>query len=159
LLSTSSKKVQLLNIRLASFGKSFKKGLIVAKYRFSEINLNQLPIQLKSLFPYSSTLFANEPLFLKTPRVFIPGYKAVVNGFEVVPLRAKDGTLMIPVAHPDLEQRIGFQNVTLDYQGTSFMRFSHLVSLLAWFLLGFLGLFLTYLGSLPKKIRLEIAML
>lgn len=70
-----------------------------------------LPLALESLVPLAVTVQAPAAGFLETPRVFVPGYAATVNG---VPARvgvSPAGLVMVPVPP-------GSSKVRLDYPGT-----------------------------------------
>ncbi|HWA10178.1 MAG TPA: hypothetical protein VG838_12065 [Opitutaceae bacterium] len=88
-----------------------------------------LPIQVRSLAPYRVTLQSPEPGLLETPRMFLDGYRATVNGKSVDVRRSEDGLVAVPVPG-------GSSEVTLAYVGRAWLRFSYWLSLLSWTGLG-----------------------
>ncbi len=82
-------------------------GVSVKAIRFRPTTL---PIQLRGLMPYEATVRASVAGYLETPQVFVPGYKATVNGV-VVPVRHSfEGLVAVPVP-------AGASDITVSYPG------------------------------------------
>lgn len=69
-------------------------GTTITALRFARA---VLPIQLHHLYPFRATVSAPSTGYLETPRVFIPGYRARVNGQRVQPVHSAEGLVAIPV--------------------------------------------------------------
>jgi len=96
-----------------------------ADFRFHELDQTKLPVNLESLIPLKAHLRSAEPAFLETPRMFIEGYIALVNGVRVRPLMSPDRLLMVPV-------RAGESDVVVAYRGPYALRLSFWISFYAW---------------------------
>lgn len=88
----------------------------------------QLPIRTTSLIPYRAEVSAPGPAFLETPRMFIPGYRATVNGHPQAALMSPNQRVMVPVS-------AGENRVTLKYVGTPSLLTALAVSGVAWLVL------------------------
>lgn len=84
-----------------------------------------LPVQVSSLMPYSAEVEVDQPAFLETHRLYLPGYHATVNGVTVSVARSPEGMTMIPISS-------GRNEVTLDYAGTPAMRYAFVLSTVSW---------------------------
>ncbi len=83
--------------------------------------------------PYRARFKASTPAYLETPRIFLDGYRALVNGQEVPVTRSPGAQVMIPVPAGD-------NTVELSYQGTTALRFAYFLSLAGWAVILFLTL-------------------
>lgn len=92
-----------------------------------------LPIKVSSLMPYSAKVEVDQPAFLETHRLYLPGYQATVNGLTVSVARSPEGMTMIPL-NP------GKNEVRLDYRGTPAMRYAFVLTTVSW--CGILGVVL-----------------
>jgi hypothetical protein len=88
-----------------------------------------LALGLRSLIPYRASVNAPEPCLLQTPRLYVPGYEARVNGRRTATSRTQG---MATVAVP-----AGSSWVELRYRGTPAMRLAFWVGAVGW--LGLLG--------------------
>lgn len=82
-------------------------------------------IDLRSLVPFRAVVQANRPSFLETPRIFMPGYRARVNGLDVDVARTGAGLVGVPLAP-------GKSDVTVDYPGSPPLRWAFGVSAAGW---------------------------
>jgi len=94
--------------------------MCIARYRDEE-----LPIQIKSFFPYRVSVSLPVGGYLETSRVYLPGYTATVNGQPAEVGRSEDGMLMITLP-------AGSNEVTLEYKGTPIFRTALLLSAISW---------------------------
>jgi len=90
-----------------------------------------LPLELRGLIPLEVTARTAAAAWLETPRLFVPGYRARVDGRTVATARSPDGLVMVPVPAGD-------SRVTVDYPGPFGLRLVFGVSAAAW--LAFAGL-------------------
>lgn len=96
--------------------------------------IESLPIKITSWAPYCATTTASATgAWLETPRLFIPGYAATVNG-RTAPITKSPGGLVLV----GLES--GENSVTLGYRGPWLLRASYYLALATWLVLGVLGL-------------------
>jgi len=68
-----------------------------AKYRLEPIDEQALPVRVESLIPYQATVRSPQPALLETPRMFVPGYAAFVNGSPVPVRKSAEGLVAFPV--------------------------------------------------------------
>jgi len=83
---------------------------------------DDLPIRTNSLIPLSLSVTAPEAAFVETPRVFIPGYRAAVDGVTTAVVRSPQGlvSVLIPA---------GRSEVVVSYVGPMKLRLSFWFSL------------------------------
>jgi hypothetical protein len=90
----------------------------------------ELPLRLESLVPFKVHVEAPAPSLLETPRVFISGYRATLNGRVVPVTRSAAGLVALPVP-------AGPSDVVIDYPGPTSLRICYYTSLVcllsAWF--------------------------
>jgi hypothetical protein len=82
-------------------------------------------IDLQSLLPFRATVEAERPAVLETPKIYIPGYRALVNAKETNVLRTAAGLVGVPVG-------AGKSEVIVDYPGSRLLRYSYGMSACAW---------------------------
>jgi len=112
-----------------------KDGRVPDRFARVEVlayDIDKLPVRTISLIPYRAETTVGAPAFLETPRLFIPGYRATVNGREV-PVRASPNQLvMVPL-------EIGANRIELRYPGTPGLHLASAVSAAAWLGLAAVG--------------------
>jgi hypothetical protein len=87
-----------------------------------------LPIKLHSLVPLRVSAVSPEGgSLLETPRMFVDGYAAKVNGRQVDVVITRDRLVGVPLPAGPVE-------VELTYEGTALLRGSYAVALLGWIL-------------------------
>lgn len=79
------------------------------RYRWLEVDLAALPIRVTGWIPYQAEVDAPPGMWLETPRMFQPGYRATVNGQAVTPEKSPEGLVAVPVP-------AGRSTVTLTYR-------------------------------------------
>lgn len=94
-------------------------------YVLKEFDPENLPVVVDSWSPYRARITAARPGFLETPRMFLTGYAASVNGHSTSVAISPSGLVMIPVP-------AGKSRVTVTYPGTPLLRFSYYFTLSAW---------------------------
>ena len=82
-----------------------------------QVNPKQLPLRMDSLQPYQITVQTKNDTWLETPKLFLPGYAAEINGRRVPVERSPDGLVMIPVP-------AGQHQVNLNYVASPALRAS-----------------------------------
>jgi hypothetical protein len=112
------------------------------KVRLIHIDPRNLPIRLERLIPYTLSLTATGPGWLGTPKIFVPGYVAFVDGKETPVARSPEGLVMVPV-----EQ--GSREVILRYRGPWILRVAFWVTATGWLVV------LIFL-VLPKRWKLRV---
>jgi hypothetical protein len=101
----------------------------LADFTLQAVDRDRLPIRLTSLLPLRCTVDAPEAgCFVSTPRRYIPGYAATVDGRPVRPIRSPDGQVMLPVPQ-------GRSVVEVRYLGPWSVRAAFWLSAVSW--LGF----------------------
>ena len=81
------------------------------------VNPKQLPLRMDSLNPYQITVQTQTDTWLETPKLFLPGYAAEIDGRRVPVERSPDGLVMIPVP-------AGQHQVNLNYVASPLLRAS-----------------------------------
>jgi len=116
-------------IRLRLLGPGLADGpwhnRAFAGFAFERIDPAVLPVELKSLVPLQVRVRAPAAGYLETPRVFIEGYEARVNGRTVRSQRSPEGLLMLPVP-------AGPSDVEVRYPGPRLVRWSYWLACLGW---------------------------
>jgi hypothetical protein len=82
-------------------------------------------IVLRSLLPFHATVRSDRPALLETPRVYVPNYRARVNGRIVPVVRSGEGMVGVQVG-------AGESDVIVDYPGSRLQRVSYCAGLGAW---------------------------
>jgi hypothetical protein len=99
---------------------------ILADFKLLAVDEGRLPVRVQSWLPLRAAVTApTGDRYLETPRSFIPGYDAIVNGRHVRPVRSAAGQVMFPVP-------AGESQVVLRYPGTPLLRAAFWTSLGAW---------------------------
>lgn len=110
-----------------------------AKFSLQPIDAKLLPIDVESLIPYTAMVRSPRDAVLESPRMFVPGYAAEVNGAPVMVSKSHEGLVEFPV--PQGESR-----VILRFVGPLALRASFWLSAGAWILaLGY------WLASVRRK--------
>jgi hypothetical protein len=98
----------------------------LADFRLLAVDDARLPVRVQSWLPLRVEVTApTDDCYLETPRGFIPGYAATVNGRRLQPVRSATGQVMIPVP-------AGESRVELRYPGTLLLRAAFWTSLVSW---------------------------
>jgi len=79
-----------------------------AKYRLQKIDEQALPVRVTSLMPYRATVRSPEAALLESPRMFIPGYAATVNGAPAAVRRSAEGLVAFPVPQGQSQVELRF---------------------------------------------------
>ena len=90
-----------------------------------EYRLDDLPINITSWAPLRATVTSAGPAWMETPRIFVEGYHATVNGTPTETKRSPDGLVMFQVP-------AGLAEVTLTYPGPVLLRGFYWLSLFGW---------------------------
>lgn len=108
-------------------------GFDFARYELWCYDPATLPVAVKSWAPYHVIVRSPEPAYLETPRLWLPGYRAKVNGQPVPVERSPDNLAMFPVP-------AGESDVTIKYVPRLWLEIVYWAALLAWFGLGLASL-------------------
>lgn len=98
---------------------------VFGRYRLTEFEPEKLPIKIERWAPYQAQLNSPVPAYLETPRMFLKGYEARVNGRRVEVARSPDALVMVPIS-------AGENRVELSYEGPWMLRFAYFLSITAW---------------------------
>lgn len=96
-----------------------------ARFDFERIEPAALPVALESLIPLRARVRTPAAGYLETPRVFIDGYAATVDGRPVRVQPSPEGLLMLPVP-------AGESRVQVSYPGPPLVRLTFWLSALGW---------------------------
>lgn len=96
-----------------------------AQVRLIHIDPRNLPVRLEKLIPYTLSLSATAPGWLGTPKIFVPGYVAFVDGKETPIARSPEGLVMVPIEQSTRE-------VVLRYRGPWSLRAAFWVTAGGW---------------------------
>ncbi len=116
-----------IQLRLVSPGMKDSpwQGRPFAEFSFERVVHSALPVELQSLLPLRCRVTAAAAGYLETPRMFIPGYAARVNGQLVRAQPSPDGLLMLPVP-------AGESRVELHYDGPAIVRWAFWLACIGW---------------------------
>ena len=95
-----------------------------ADFTFKEVDTHSLPVVLESLVPLKMRVLAPEACYLETPRLFLEGYRATVNGQGARVQGSPDGLAMFAVP-------AGESTVVLAYAGPASLRAAFGITLVA----------------------------
>jgi hypothetical protein len=87
------------------------RGGLFANLYVSKLDSAKLPISLRSLDPYRAHVVTDEDGVLETFRVFLPGYKAAVDGSETPVIESREHLVSTPV-------HAGSHDVVIRFVGT-----------------------------------------
>ena len=128
LLWTDQAKAEDVTLQFFFNDNSVGKVTDFGRYELAEFDPARLPISVKSWTPYVARTTTAQPAFLETPRLYLDGYRAEVNGRQVPVSRSPDALVMIPVPAGDSEVR-------LSYPGPVGLRLAYFTSLGGWLVL------------------------
>ncbi|HEX7632673.1 MAG TPA: hypothetical protein VF388_11100 [Lacunisphaera sp.] len=130
-LWTSQSTPETMELRLVGggLGNSSWRGRAFAEFTFERVDPAALPVELKSLLPLRAQVRAPAASWLETPRMFLDGYEATVNGQPAKVQRAADGLLLVAVP-------AGASEVEVRYVGPLLVRRALAVSRVAWLAMG-----------------------
>lgn len=99
-LWTDSRKPEIISLRFAvpAPNTGIEGSSNFAVMTLTEINRDKLPVRLLSLSPLKFAVTAPQAgLTVETPRRFIPGYQAIVNGTFERPVMSPARQVMVPI--------------------------------------------------------------
>ena len=94
-------------------------------YTLRRIDPGQEPVTVTSLVPLRATVRAGAPALLETPRMFMPGYLAAVDGAAVGVVRSSEDLACVPVP-------AGNHSVVLWFGGPPGLTVSYWLAVCAW---------------------------
>lgn len=112
-------------LQTADFGDF---GRVVVSHYKPELS----PIRTLSLIPYRVEVEVTDAAWLETPRAFLPGYRARVDGKTVPVTESRDLLARLPV-------EAGVHRIEMEFVGTPLLRTAWWISATAWALLIVLG--------------------
>jgi hypothetical protein len=126
-LWTTTENPQTLELRFipTAPGAVTNTYIPFARYRFASYDPASLPICVDSLIPLRAFVRSPNPALLETPRMFVPGYIATVNGTPVTVKKSREGLVTFPV--PTGESRIEVR-----FAGHVALRAALWLSLVGW---------------------------
>ncbi|HEX2855278.1 MAG TPA: hypothetical protein VHO24_18730 [Opitutaceae bacterium] len=128
-LLSSSPALEKLTIHFVSETAVAEDIRDFGRFTLSEYDPARLPVAVESWVPYRAKVTSPARAWLETPRIFIAGYAATVNGKSVPVSRSPGGLVMFPVG-------AGENRVQLRYPGPLSLRASYFASLFVWLGLG-----------------------
>jgi hypothetical protein len=144
---TDNKKPEQVGIRLdvPELNSPAGRRVNFADLTLVEVHPEKLPVRLESLSPLRFAVSApQEGLTIETPRRFIPGYEAIVNGRKIRPVISPYREVMVPVPP-------GESTVELECKGPPYVVTAFWISAYCW--LGFFAWQLT--GSRVSERQLD----
>ncbi|HEY4989539.1 MAG TPA: hypothetical protein VII09_07020, partial [Opitutaceae bacterium] len=125
-LENSAQKRETVAFRFLRTGAD--TGDIFARVTVEPLAPAERAIRLDSLTPFHASVTADRDSYLETPKLFVPGYRATVDGVPVPFARSPEGLVAIPLSR-------GEHDVRLDYPGSRLLRWSYYGSGAAWILM------------------------
>lgn len=141
---TSQATPETVALRLVGAGlaNGSWRGRPFADFELERVDPSVLPVELKSLLPLRATVRAAAPGFLETPRMFIAGYVATVDGRDTAVRASPEGVLLVGVP-------AGTHEVEVRYAGPPLVRWTLRLSELGW--LGLLVVGVAGWGPAPLR--------
>jgi len=132
LWNTSGKRddLRLRWVPASAASPRLKEGESFARVELWEFTQEQLPVKVRSWTPYRASVRLESEAFLETPRLFVPGYQAMVDGQKTPVEQSPDGLVMVKL-------RPGEHLVELNYQPALATRVAYFGSTAVW--LGFVA--------------------
>ena len=96
-----------------------------AKLSVEWLDSAQRAVAVRSLIPFEAVVQSRQTAFLETPKVFVPGYCATLNGHPVMVVKSANGLAAVPVP-------AGASVVRVEYPGTPMLRYAFWVSACGW---------------------------
>jgi hypothetical protein len=124
---TSMPEPETIRLRFIPQGTESKPSDIkaFARYRLQLIGGAKLPIRVESLIPLTAVVDSPKPALLESPRMFVPGYAATVNGSEVAVSKSSEGLVAFLVP-------AGESRVVLRFVGPPALRLAFWLSAGGW---------------------------
>jgi hypothetical protein len=101
-----------------------------ARYGLQRIDERALPVRVSSLIPFRAEVHSPQAALLESPRMFVPGYAADVNGKSVPVLKSEEGLVAFPVP-------AGESRVVLRFAGPVALHIAFWLSAAGWVLAAF----------------------
>jgi hypothetical protein len=124
-LWTTGKQPVTVELWLVAPGIETQNLDLIADFRLEAARLDQLPVVLESLAPLRVRVRAAAAGYLETPRLFLPGYAATVDGRPVPVQASPDRLVLVPVP-------AGTSEVTIRYPGPFILRLAFWLTSAAW---------------------------
>ncbi len=123
-LWTTGTTPELVELHFIRSGGS-KEDRFFRSVTFGALRADSLPVTVTSLIPFEASLRSAEAVWVETPRLYLPGYRAEVDGEPVRVSRSPDGLVMFPA-------KAQAARVSLVYDGGLRLRLAFWLSLTAW---------------------------
>jgi hypothetical protein len=125
-LWTDSQRPEMVTVSLLFPGNPDLGWSEFAGYTLEEVDRSSLPIRLERLVPYlQGEVTIDQPCWLETPRMAIPGYQGSVDGAPEALGRSEDGTLLMWMPS-------GRHHFDLRYRGPVALRIASAVGITGW---------------------------
>ncbi len=120
-----------ISLRDGRLGPPASAGLgAFADFTLQLVDSDRLPVRLEGLLPLRATVDAPDANdYVETPRRYLEGYAAWVDGRPVEPLRSPDWDIMVPVPR-------GRSTVEIRYVGAPLVRRAFWLSAASWLAFG-----------------------
>ncbi len=145
-LWTSGDRPEVVQLQFVPIGGKLKTldYTPFARFEMRPYEPAQLAVELKSLMPYRAVVRSAGPAYLETPRLFVPGYEARVDGARVPVDESPDGLVIVPLT-------AGTHALALDYVAPFAVRVSYWGGLAGFFGALFLVAVLRLLRASPAS--------
>lgn len=101
-----------MRMKVASGNAMPRDGGSWGRLHISRYEAERAPVKLESLVPYRARVTISEDGYLETPRQWLPGYRAWIDGVRSEPVRVKSGMLGLPL-------KAGSHTVVLQFVGST----------------------------------------
>jgi hypothetical protein len=124
-LATGGETPETVRWRFHAANPSARVPIRFARVRVIEFDRSQLPVRMESLLPYRAAVRSPAAAWLETPRMYLPGYTAIVDGSVAEVQRSRQGLAMIRVPP-------GVSHVSLSFTGPPILRAALWLAAAAW---------------------------
>jgi hypothetical protein len=129
-LWTDGKAAETVRLQFVFSGEVVRELPVFGRYELFTYDPARFPIRVESWAPFRAQVRSDGDTWLETPRIYMPGYRATVNGRTVKASASPEGLVKLPV-------QAGESTVELSYVGPLELRLAYYASLAGW--LGLLG--------------------
>jgi hypothetical protein len=142
-LWTTNPSGEELKLRIAGAGVAKQLVGAFAEFVLYEVDPARLPVKVDQIYPLAGSVKLQEPAFVDTPRRFIPGYRALVDGTAVATERSPEGSVMFSVPAGD-------HTFTLSYVGPPKLRIAFWISFSTFLVLLLAGIGAAVRYAIPR---------
>jgi hypothetical protein len=143
------------SLRMSFLSDSEAEAVLGETRPFARVSVEPLSarghvIELRSLIPFRAIVQVDRLAVLETPKVYVPGYRARVDGRDAEIVRTGAGLVGVPLG-------VGRSEVIVDYPGNNLLRWTYGVSLAGWLALATCVVAVPVVDPAGKRMKRSLA--